>query len=177
VHDLKAFGGTRAQQISDKQRESPCSSFKPGRKGDSAAQFRNRGTTVPNQATARALELDVVGRLAKFFPEATPVRIPIKLSRAKSDGKSDGRHNGDLTSRTNPAASVYFQDTVIEFGTPREVLFMVDRPLEFADRVLVESNDGTLHAEASVVAVQYHPERTAVAARFLTNVPNWIVKS
>jgi hypothetical protein len=54
---------------------------------------------------------------------------------------------------------------------------MVDRPLEFADRVLIESNDGSLHAEASVVAVQYHPERTAIAVRFLKHVPNWIVKS
>ena len=52
---------------------------------------------------------------------------------------------------------VFFQNTVIEFGTPHEVLFVVDRPLEFADRVLVESNDGSLRAEASVVAVQYHP--------------------
>jgi hypothetical protein len=63
--------------------------------------------------------------------------------------------------------SVFFQDTVIEFGTPHEVLFVVDRPLEFADRVLVESKDGSLRAEASVVAVQYHPERTVVAVRFL----------
>ena len=54
---------------------------------------------------------------------------------------------------------------------------MVDRPLEFADRVLIESKDGTLRAEASVVAVQYHPARTVVAVRFLKPVPNWIVKS
>ena len=99
-----------------------------------------------------------MGRLAKFFPEATPVRIPIRLSRA----------NGRETS--------FFQDTVIEFGTPREVLFALDRPLEFADRVLVENRDGSLHAEAAVVAVQYHPEHTVVAARFLQEVPNWIVK-
>jgi hypothetical protein len=56
-------------------------------------------------------------------------------------------------------------------------LFAVDHRLEFADRVLVESNDGSLHVEASVVAVQYHPERTVVAARFVKDVPNWIVKS
>jgi hypothetical protein len=124
---------------------------------------------VPNQATARALELDIVSRLARFFPEATPVRIPIKLSRANGNG------NGDPAAHENE--NVFFQDTVIEFGTPREVLFVVNRPLEFADRVLVESNDGSLHAEASVVAVQYHPERTAVAVRFLKHVPNWIVKS
>jgi hypothetical protein len=123
--------------------------------------------TVPNQAIARALELDIVGRLARFFPEATPVRIPIKLSRTSASAD---------VSRPE-SESVFFQNTVIEFGTPHEILFMVDRPLEFADQVLVESNDGSLHAEASVVAVQYHPKRTAVAVRFLKNVPNWIVKS
>jgi hypothetical protein len=128
---------------------------------------------MPNQATARALESDIVGRLAKFFPEATPVRIPTKLSRTHGNGNGNG--NGDGTAHENE--NVFIQETVVEFGTPREVLFVVDRPLEFADRVLVESNDGSLHAEASVVAVQYHPERTVVAARFLKHVPNWIVKS
>lgn len=124
---------------------------------------------MPNQAsaTARALESDFVGRLARFFPDATPVRIPIRLSRADS--------NGDAGTNGHRWSSV--QETVIEFGTPHEVLFLVAQPLEFADRVLVESKDGSLRAEASVVAVQYHPERTVVAARFLKNVPNWIVKS
>ncbi len=126
---------------------------------------------MPHQATARALEPGIVSRLAKFFPEATPVRIPIKLSR--SMGNSNVNGNGDAHENEN----VFFQNTIIEFGTPREVLFMVDRPLEFADRVLIESNDGSLHAEGSVVAVQYHPERTAIAVRFLKRVPNWIVKS
>jgi hypothetical protein len=115
---------------------------------------------VPNQATgtARAPQRELVGRLAKFFPEATPVRIPIRLSRA----------DGELKTST--------EETVIEFGTASEVLFALDSPLEFADRVLLESKDGSLRVEASVVAVQYHPNRTVVAARFLKNVPNWIVK-
>lgn len=112
-------------------------------------------------ATAHALAPDMVSRLAKFFPQATPVRIPIRLSQTHGNGQG----------------CVFFQETVIEFGTPREVLFALDRPLEFADRVLLESKDGTLRVEASVVAVQYHPERTVVAARFLKDVPNWIVKS
>ena len=122
---------------------------------------------MPNQAsaTARALESDVVGRLARFFPDATPVRIPIRLSRANDLGDSNGKAWSSL------------QETVIEFGTPHEVLFVVAQPLEFADHVLVESKDGSLRAEASVVAVQYHLERTVVAARFLKSVPNWIVKS
>jgi len=132
---------------------------------------------VPNQATARAHESEIVGRLAKFFPEATPVRIPIKLSRTHSHANGNGNSNGNGNAAARENESVFFQNTVIEFGTPQEVLFVVDHPLEFADRVLVESNDGSLHAEASVVAVQYHPERTVVAARFLQHVPNWIVKS
>jgi hypothetical protein len=122
---------------------------------------------LPGQAVARAPELDLVGRLAKFFPGATPVRIPIKLSRAVV--------NGDAGARENHAG--FLQNTVIEFGTQREVLFLVDCSLEFADRILLETKDGSLQVEATVVAVQYHPQRTVVAARFLKDVPNWIVKS
>ena len=136
---------------------------------------------MPNQATARALEPDIVSRLARFFPDATPVRIPIKLSRTQNrdngNGNSNGSGNGDVTAHEQASENVFFQDTVIEFGTPHEVLFVLDRPLQFADRVLVESNDGSLYAEGFVVAVQYHLERTAVAVRFLKHVPNWIVKS
>jgi hypothetical protein len=115
---------------------------------------------VPNQATAtaRAVQPELVGRLAKFFPQATPVRIPIQLSRVEGKEKTA------------------IEETVIEFGTACEVLFALDSHLEFADRVLVESKDGSLQIEASIVAVQYHPNRTVVAARFLKNVPNWIVK-
>ena len=134
---------------------------------------------MAHQAAARALEPDIVSRLARFFPDATPVRIPIKLSRTmvNSNGNGNASANGDLTAHEHENENVFFQDTVIEFGTPQEVLFTLDRPLQFADRVLVESNDGTLHAEAFVVAVQYHLERTAVAVRFLKHVSNWIVKS
>jgi hypothetical protein len=129
---------------------------------------------VPNQATARAVEPEIVSRLARFFPEATPVRIPIKLSRNHSNGNGNG-HGGD--EGIHEEENVFLQNTVIEFGTPREIMFAIDRPLEFADRVLVESNDGSFRAEASVVAVQYHPKQTVVAVRFLKPVPNWIVKS
>jgi len=126
---------------------------------------------VPKQASAAApaLEVDAVSHLAKFFPEATPVRIPIRLSR--SDGNGIGKD------KAHGKAWTPLEETVIEFGTPREVLFLVKHPLEFADAVLVESKDGSLRAEASVVAAQYHSERTVVAARFLKHVPNWIVKS
>ena len=97
-------------------------------------------------------------KLARFFPDATPVRIPVQLSRVS------GEENGSSES------------TVIEFGTPNEVLFASTLPLEFADRLRVRNSDGSLDAEACVVAVQYHAGLTAVAARFSQPVTNWIVK-
>jgi len=41
----------------------------------------------------------------------------------------------------------------------------------------LRNSDGSLDIEAAVVAVQYHPGKTVVAARFIGDVPNWIVKS
>ena len=97
--------------------------------------------------------------MAKFFPEASPVRIPVRLTRVLGEGN---------------AAT---ESTVIEFGTPREVLFTSTLPLEFADRLRLRNSDGTLDAEACVVALQYTGTQTAVAARFEGEVPNWIVKA
>ena len=97
-------------------------------------------------------------RLAKFFPQATPVRIPIRLTRI-----------GD-------AMTAFSESTVIEFGTPHEVLFASTLPLEFADRLRLRNSDGSLDTEACVVAVQYNGGNTAVAARFTSEVANWIVK-
>jgi hypothetical protein len=98
-----------------------------------------------------------VAQLARSFPAATPVRIPVRVARLGS---------GDLS----------IEDTVIEFGTPREVLFASALPLEFADQIRLRNTDGSLDVEASVVALQYDCGHTAVAARFVREVANWIVK-
>jgi hypothetical protein len=116
-----------------------------------AQQGTARSRSTPPQESSTA-------RLAKFFPEATPVRIPVHLTRM---GQS----------------TAFSESTVIEFGTPREVLFASTLPMEFGDKLRVQNSDGTLDAEACVVAVQYNTGRTAVAARFLHAVSNWIVKS
>jgi hypothetical protein len=115
-------------------------------------------------ATRRStLHSSAVAGLARFFPEAAPVRIPIQLARTLESGSS--------------ATANFTESTVIEFGTPREVLFACTTPLEFADIVRLRNSDGSLDTEASVVAVQYHAGRIVVAARFRGEVPNWIVKS
>lgn len=112
----------------------------------------------PAAATALSRESSTA-KLAKFFPNATPVRIPVRLTRL-----------GDATTTSS-------ESTVIEFGTPQEVLFASTLPLEFADRLRVRNSDGSLDTEACVVALQYHGGHTAVAARFARHVTNWIVKS
>ncbi len=110
-------------------------------------------------ASARLPKPSLAGRLAKFFPEATPVRIPITLTRT-------ARETGTCT-----------ENTIIEFGTPREVLFISTIPLEFSEILRLQNSDSSLDVEATVVAVQYHDGQTAVAARFTHEVANWIVKS
>ena len=114
-------------------------------------------------ATGRSGQNSRVAGLARFFPEATPVRIPVQLARIPEAGGA--------------AAAGPGESTVIEFGTAREVLFACGAPLEFADKVRLRTADGSLDIEASVVAAQYHTGQTIVAARFSKEVPNWIVKS
>jgi hypothetical protein len=123
------------------------------------------GIVLAQQGTApsRTARTSTVAELARFFPEATPVRIPVQFTRSRS------------ASNENRPGAVE-ESTVIEFGTSREVLFACTTPLEFADVLRLRNSDGSLDTEASVVAVQYHPGTTVVAARFLTSVPNWIVK-
>jgi hypothetical protein len=116
-------------------------------------------------AQSRAGQGSAVADLARFFPEATPVRIPVQFTRSITTGNP------------NQTGKRVQESTVIEFGTAREVLFACSTPLEFADVLRLRNSDGSLDTEASVVAVQYHPGTTIVAARFLNAVPNWIVKS
>jgi len=112
-------------------------------------------------APGRARDANAVEALARFFPDATPVRMPIQFARTLEGGQTPD----------------FSESTVIEFGTPREVLFACKTPLDFADLLRVRTADGTLDEEARVVAVQYHPGQILVAARFKREVPNWIVKS
>jgi hypothetical protein len=116
-------------------------------------------------APSRTAQTSTVAELARFFPEATPVRIPVQFTRSRN-----------ASNENRPGAAAVEESTVIEFGTSREVLFACTTPLEFADVLRLRNSDGSLDTEASVVAVQYHPGITIVAARFLNSVPNWIVK-
>lgn len=100
----------------------------------------------------------VVKKLAELFPGAVLMRLPVEITPLRTAG-AEVREN-----------------TVIEFGTANEALFASRLPLEFADRLKIENADGSLSAEAAVVAVHFELGRRAVAVRFSENIPNWIIR-
>jgi hypothetical protein len=112
---------------------------------------------MPERATSQIGSSESpASQLAQFFPGAIAMRIPVRLKIADT--------------------AAPWEDAVIEFGTAHEVLFTSRLPLEFSDRLLLNNSDGSLLAEATVVAVQYQKGTTAVAARFGCAPLQWIVK-
>ena len=100
-----------------------------------------------------------VSKLAQFFPEAVAVRIPVRVTGTGGRGRE------------------FSEQTLIEYGTAEEVLFASNLPLEFEDHLHLENADGSLRAEASIVALQYHNGHTAIAARFIARPANWIIQA
>ena len=76
-----------------------------------------------------------VSKLAQFFPEAVAVRIPVRVTGTGGRGR-------ELS-----------EQTLIEYGTADEVLFASSLPLEFDDSLQLENADGSLRAQASIVAL------------------------
>jgi hypothetical protein len=111
-----------------------------------------------------ALITDAVGcaeQLAKFFPKLPSVRIAVRVAPQRG---------GTSQARVQEAA-------VVEYGSEEYAIFSSTLPLEFADRVRI-SRDGAGHpAEATVIALQYHEGRKAVAVRFLDGPCEWMRQS
>ena len=102
---------------------------------------------------------ECIEELARFFPGAVQVRIPVRVCKGRS-----GR-----------AASA--EQTMIEFGTVEEVLFVSGLPLDFEDIVRVRNVDGSLDVTAKIVAMHLYDDKMAIAAKFLEDVPNWTIKA
>ncbi|HEV8491752.1 MAG TPA: hypothetical protein VGR76_05750 [Candidatus Angelobacter sp.] len=72
------------------------------------------------------------------------------------------------------SAKAAAEQTTIEFGTAEECLFVCGLPLEFEDLVQIRTADGTLSCTAKIVAMRLQDDKMAFAARFLSDVTNWI---
>jgi hypothetical protein len=103
-------------------------------------------------------EESALRRLAELFPGATPMRLPILLVVPR--GKGQGLE----------------ESTAIEYGTSRMVFFESRLPLELGDIFHLQNSDGSLVAEAMVVALRPNEGRRAIAARFIAEVRNWIIQ-
>ena len=137
-----------------------------------------------------------IAKLAEFFPEAIRMRMPVRVIPVSP---SWGNPSSAPTQRLalvgasvvpdpnfiaaagdgdpSGSASGVSEATVIEFGTEQEVLFFSSLPLEFEDRIRLQNSDGSLDAEAKIVAVQLGDGKKVVAARFTRKVANWIIKA
>jgi hypothetical protein len=104
-------------------------------------------------------EADCAEQLARFFPQAARVRIAVQVTAVR------------------PGNAKLREATVLEFGSAEHAIFLSTLPLEFDDRVLVERDQQGCAADATVIAVQYHEGRKAVAVKFKNGRCAWVTQS
>lgn len=74
-------------------------------------------------------------------------------------------------------ASTLREAVVVEFCGQEHAIFVSSLPLEFDDLVKLQRHTHEGAREASVVAVQYHEGRKAVAVRFLQSACDWVTQT
>lgn len=115
--------------------------------------------TRSSETTLIANEQGCTERLARFFPRANPVRVPVQITALRA---------GNTRLR---------EATVVEFGGAEHAIFLSSLPLEFDDKVRIERDRNGGTADATVIAVQYHEGRKAVAVRFSQGPCAWVTQS
>ena len=102
-------------------------------------------------------------KLAHFFPQAARVRLAAQVTVLR------------------PGAGGLKENTVVEFAATDHAIFACSLPLEFDDRVqltLLKQGERQARrgktAEGTVIAVQYHEGRKAVAVRLLGPNARWM---
>ena len=99
-----------------------------------------------------------VEQLARFFPQALPARLRVQVSAVRS------------------GSAKLHEAVTVEFATPDCAIFASALPLEFDDRVRLEREGKSRKAEATVIAVQYHDGRKAVAVKFTQGPCDWVMQ-
>ncbi|HEY6128692.1 MAG TPA: hypothetical protein VIW23_10965 [Candidatus Acidoferrum sp.] len=94
--------------------------------------------------------------LARFFPDARPVQVRAVLTPLRS------------------GADKLRESVLLEFAGFEKAIFSSSLPLEFDDRVRLTDPDGGRACDATVVAVQYHDGRKAVALQFAGGQGWWV---
>jgi len=104
-------------------------------------------------------EVDCAGQLARFFPGSAAVRVPVQIITLRGGGAK------------------LREATVLEFGGAQHAIFVSTLPLEFEDHVRVQRGSRAgVAVDATVVAVQYHEGRKAVAVKFTQGLVDWVMQ-
>ncbi|HSY31568.1 MAG TPA: hypothetical protein VLA42_06235 [Verrucomicrobiae bacterium] len=98
-------------------------------------------------------------QLARFFPGVAAVRLPVQVTALRGG-----------TTRLR-------ESSVVEFVGLEHAILISSLPLEFDDKVRLEGSRKTDTADATVVAVQYHGGKKAVAVKFLRGPNHWMMHS
>ena len=93
------------------------------------------------------LEQSFTEQLARFFPRTVALRVPVQVTTVRGGRKLR-------------------EAALVEFGGKENAIFVSILPLEFDDAVTLEWDSPKRSADASVIAVQYHRDRKAVAVKF-----------
>lgn len=120
--------------------------------GTAASSTSGHAGVVEEQATQ-----DCVEQLARFFPQASPVRLQARVSAVRSGNTK------------------LHESVTVEFAAPDCAIFASTLPLEFDDRVRLEREGKSSKAEAVVIAVQYQARRKAVAVKFAQGPCEWVM--
>jgi hypothetical protein len=113
---------------------------------------RSAGVALPEQ------EQGCAEQLARFFPQTSAVHVPIRVTALRA-GSTNLR-----------------EAATIEFGSAGLAIFLSALPLEFDDRVQLERDRKGRAVEATVIAVQYHEGRKAVAVKFTKGPCDWVTQ-
>ncbi len=90
-------------------------------------------------------------QLVRFFPAAEPVQVRVVVT------------SGQVR-----------ESVLVEFASPERAIFSSSLPLEFGDRVRLKRAEGNGETIATVIAVQYHEGRKAVAVEFADGNCSWV---
>ena len=111
-----------------------------------------------NPASAFGQNDPALGRFLLLFPSAKPAHIPVRVGLP-------GRAKGAV------------EKTTIMYTGRDTAIFLLDYPLHGGDAVQLRSTAGPRESAAQVVAWMPNGQGTAVAVRFLEEVPKWLLKA
>jgi hypothetical protein len=115
------------------------------------------GRTTP-LTQSQVVVLGCTEQLARFFPDAEPVQV-----------------RAVLTPLRNGTGKVS-ESVLVEFASAERAIFSSNLPLEFDDHVRLGRAQGSGESDATVVAVQYHGGRKAIAVQFVSGRCDWVTR-